>query len=107
MDRTNLASLGQGRARRVFAVLGSVFFLLIAPGTVAGLVPWWVSRWRVHAPLLDFPLLRVVGVLLIIAGIPVVVDSFARFAFQGLGTPAPIFPPRRLVVSGLYRHVRN
>jgi protein-S-isoprenylcysteine O-methyltransferase Ste14 len=93
--------------RQAFAVLGSVFFLFIAPGTVAGLVPWWFSRWRVHAPLLNFSLLRVVGVLFIIAGIPVVLDSFARFAFQGLGTPAPIFPPRHLVVSGPYRHVRN
>jgi len=34
-------------------------------------------------------------------------DSFARFAVQGVGTPAPIFPPRRLVVTGLYRYVRN
>jgi len=36
-----------------------------------------------------------------------IVDSFARFALQGLGTPAPIAPPRNLVVSGLYRYVRN
>jgi protein-S-isoprenylcysteine O-methyltransferase Ste14 len=34
-------------------------------------------------------------------------DSFARFALQGLGTPAPIAPPRNLLVSGLYRNVRN
>ena len=34
-------------------------------------------------------------------------DSFARFALQGLGTPAPIAPPTNLVVSGLYRYVRN
>ncbi len=34
-------------------------------------------------------------------------DSFARFAIQGLGTPAPVLPPRRLVVTGLYRYVRN
>jgi protein-S-isoprenylcysteine O-methyltransferase Ste14 len=34
-------------------------------------------------------------------------DSFARFALQGLGTPAPVFPTRHLVVTGLYRHVRN
>jgi protein-S-isoprenylcysteine O-methyltransferase Ste14 len=44
---------------------------------------------------------------LIAAGLPVLLDSFARFAFQGLGTPAPIFPTRHLVVSGLYRYVRN
>ena len=34
-------------------------------------------------------------------------ESFARFAFEGLGTPAPVFPTRRLIVTGLYRHVRN
>lgn len=41
------------------------------------------------------------------AGMPVLLDSFARFALQGLGTPAPIAPPRHLVVTGLYRYVRN
>ena len=30
-----------------------------------------------------------------------------RFALQGLGTPAPIAPPQHLVVTGLYRYVRN
>jgi protein-S-isoprenylcysteine O-methyltransferase Ste14 len=53
------------------------------------------------------PILRVVGVLLIIAGAPVLLDSFARFALTGLGTPAPVFPTRHLVVSGLYQYVRN
>jgi protein-S-isoprenylcysteine O-methyltransferase Ste14 len=93
--------------RRAFAVLGSALFLLIAPGTVAGLVPWWISRWRLQAPLWGVSALRVVGALLVIASIPILLDSFARFALQGLGTPAPVFPTRRLVVGGLYRHVRN
>jgi protein-S-isoprenylcysteine O-methyltransferase Ste14 len=35
------------------------------------------------------------------------VESFLRFALRGLGTPAPIAPTKHLVVSGLYRHVRN
>jgi protein-S-isoprenylcysteine O-methyltransferase Ste14 len=34
-------------------------------------------------------------------------DSFARFAVQGVGAPAPVFPTRSLVVTGLYRYVRN
>ncbi len=93
--------------RRVLAVLGSAFFLVIAPGTVAGLVPWWISRWRMQAPLLGFFPVRIVGALLIAAGLPVLLDSFARFALKGLGTPAPVFPTRHLVVSGLYRYVRN
>ena len=38
---------------------------------------------------------------------PGLVDAFARFALQGLGTPAPIAPTRNLVVTGLYRYVRN
>ncbi len=93
--------------RRTLAVLGSLVFFFIAPGTVAGLVPWWISRSRVQASLLDAPVFRTIGVLLIIAGIPVLLDSFARFALQGLGTPAPVFPTRHLVTSGLYRYVRN
>jgi protein-S-isoprenylcysteine O-methyltransferase Ste14 len=42
-----------------------------------------------------------------LAGLPVLLDSFARFALQGMGTPAPIAPPQQLVVTGLYRYVRN
>jgi protein-S-isoprenylcysteine O-methyltransferase Ste14 len=93
--------------RRVFAILGSAIFFIVAPGTVSALLPWWISRWRFQAPLLGFGFLRAVGVLLIIAGGLILLDSFARFAFQGLGTPAPVFPMRHLVVTGLYRHVRN
>jgi protein-S-isoprenylcysteine O-methyltransferase Ste14 len=93
--------------RRGPAVLGSVFFLLLAPGTVAGFGPWWISGWRVQAPLLGSSAFRWLGVLLIVAGLPVLLDSFARFAWKGLGTPAPVFPARHLVVSGLYRYVRN
>jgi protein-S-isoprenylcysteine O-methyltransferase Ste14 len=88
-------------------LLGSLLFLVAAPGMVAGFVPWWISRWHAHTPFLGFSLLRSVGALLIGAGILALLDSFARFAVQGLGTPAPVFAPRRFVVSGLYRYVRN
>lgn len=30
-----------------------------------------------------------------------------EFAVRGLGTPAPFDPPRRLVITGLYRWMRN
>jgi protein-S-isoprenylcysteine O-methyltransferase Ste14 len=30
-----------------------------------------------------------------------------EFALRGRGTPAPFDPPRRLVITGLYRWVRN
>jgi protein-S-isoprenylcysteine O-methyltransferase Ste14 len=93
--------------RRTIAILGSAIFLVIAPGIVAGYVPWRLSRWHVGVPQLGTTSLRLVGVLLIVAGLAVLLDSFARFALQGLGTPAPIFPTRHLVITGLFRYVRN
>ena len=93
--------------KRISAIAGTGVFLLLAPGTVAGLVPWWITRWRMQPPQLGFSGFRVIGALMIAAGIAVVLDSFTRFALQGLGTPAPILPTRHLVVSGLYQCVRN
>jgi protein-S-isoprenylcysteine O-methyltransferase Ste14 len=93
--------------RRLLAIIGSVLFFVIAPCTVAGLVPWWISRWQVQPPFFGLFPLRIAGGLLILAGLPVLLDSFARFAIEGLGTPAPVFPTRHLVVTGWYRYVRN
>ena len=93
--------------RRALAMLGSALFLVIAPGTLAGWAPWWISRWIFRTPAPWWFPLRVVGVVLIAAGLPVLLDSFARFALEGLGTPAPVFPTKHLVVGGLYRYVRN
>jgi protein-S-isoprenylcysteine O-methyltransferase Ste14 len=95
------------RTRRAPAILGTTVFLFLAPGTVAGYIPWRISRWRIEPPLLGFTPFRAIGVLLIAAGLAVLLESFARFAVQGIGTPAPIFPTRHLVVQGFYRYVRN
>lgn len=93
--------------RKALAIVGSAIFLVIAPGFVAGLVPWWISSWRLEAPFLGMPLFRLAGGMLIMLGGIGLLDSFVRFALQGVGTPAPVFPTRHLVVSGLYRYVRN
>jgi protein-S-isoprenylcysteine O-methyltransferase Ste14 len=92
---------------RIFAILGTAVFLVLAPGTVAVLAPWWINGWQVHAHFAGLTPLRVLGALLIAAGAAVLLDSFARFAWQGIGTPAPIYPTRHLVVRGFYRYVRN
>jgi protein-S-isoprenylcysteine O-methyltransferase Ste14 len=93
--------------RKVLAIVGSAVFLVIAPGFVAGLVPRWISRWRLEAPFFGMPLFRFAGGILVTLGVIGLLDSFVRFAVQGVGTPAPVFPTRHLVVTGLYRHVRN
>jgi protein-S-isoprenylcysteine O-methyltransferase Ste14 len=72
---------------------------------VAGLIPWWITRWRVeHA--LPLPL-RAAGAALLAAGAALLLPAFWRFAVEGLGTPAPVTPTERLVVGGLYARVRN
>jgi protein-S-isoprenylcysteine O-methyltransferase Ste14 len=65
------------------------------------------SKWNVEAPFLGFAPLRAFGALLLVVSVLVLLESFARFALQGVGTPAPVFPTRYLVVKGLYRYVRN
>lgn len=93
--------------KRLTSLLGSLVFFWIAPATVAGWIPWMLTRWRQQAPVLGGSEARWIGCALVAAGAVIVAECFARFALKGLGTPAPIAPTERLVVSGLYRHVRN
>lgn len=96
-----------GTQARAFALSGSAIFFFVAPGTVAGFVPWWIGNWRIHASFPGFTALRAASVLLMCLGFVILVESFLRFALQGIGTPAPIFPTKHLVVTGCYRYVRN
>ena len=92
---------------RAMAILGSALFFVVAPMMIAGVVPWLVTHWEFQAPFAGVELTRVAGIALIVVGLPGLLDSFARFAIQGIGTPAPIAPTENLVVTGLYRYVRN
>jgi len=90
--------------RRSVAAAGSSLFMALAPGTVAVLVPWWLTGW--HGPSW-WPPARILGGALVAAGGVVLAHAFTRFVVEGFGTPAPVAPPTQLVVGGLYRHVRN
>jgi protein-S-isoprenylcysteine O-methyltransferase Ste14 len=93
--------------RNATAAAGSAAFFVLAPGVVAGLVPGWLTSWWAAQPVPCWAPLQVVGVALIAAGVVVLVHAFVRFVAEGIGTPAPLAPTQRLVVGGLYRHVRN
>ena len=93
--------LGRKRAR---AAAGSALFLALAPGTTAILIPYLLTGWHTGAAALPA---RIAGAAITLAGATVLIDAFARFALQGLGTPAPTAPTERLVITGLYRYVRN
>ena len=95
------------RGRRTKAAVGSAVFLVLAPGVVAGLIPWWLTGWRVREPVPGGVVAQVAGIALIVAGTAVLLQAFGRFVVEGIGTPAPVAPTERLVVGGLYRYVRN
>jgi protein-S-isoprenylcysteine O-methyltransferase Ste14 len=50
---------------------------------------------------------QVAGMLLGASGAALALACILTFVFVGRGTPAPFDPPRRLVVQGPYRLVRN
>lgn len=50
---------------------------------------------------------QALGVLVAVLGLSVTLWCVLEFAVVGRGTPVPLDPPRRLVVRGPYRFVRN
>ena len=100
-DSANNSPLGRRRAR---AAAGSALFLVVAPGTMAVLIPYLLTGWDPG----ETPLpAKIAGAALIAAGAAALLHAFARFVTEGLGTPAPVAPTERLVITGLYRYVRN
>ena len=91
--------------KRTSAALGSFVWLVLAPGTVCGVVPWLLTGW--HRPGDSLPWVDSLGWLLVLAGAAVLSHAFVAFAWHGRGTPAPAAPTERLVVEGFYRFVRN
>jgi protein-S-isoprenylcysteine O-methyltransferase Ste14 len=89
----------------VLLFLKIVLFTIVAPGTIAVLLPSLLLRgdpgWRVEGAR------AVVGGLLILAGALLYAWCSYAFARFGRGTPAPIDPPRHLVDRGLYSRTRN
>jgi protein-S-isoprenylcysteine O-methyltransferase Ste14 len=88
------------------AWIGTIVFLALAPGVVAGLIPWLISGWRWHdwggAAWMVVP----VAWIAIASGVAFLLQAFVLFALHR-GTPAPVVPTETLVVTGVYRYVRN
>src|SRR6478609_3179130 len=91
---------------RVRAWAGTLAFLVLAPGVVAGLIPALISGWQIPWTGGLLPAAAIVAALVVLGGIAVLLDAFVRFA-RADGTPAPPAPTAHLVVVGPYRYVRN
>src|SRR3954454_16931570 len=86
------------------AAAGSALFFALAPGIVAGVIPFLITGWEVEPVAVIWQL---IGGLVTAAGAAVLIHAFARFVREGIGTPAPVAPTQHLVIGGLYRYIRN
>jgi protein-S-isoprenylcysteine O-methyltransferase Ste14 len=94
--------------RRSAAAAGSTVFFVVAPGIVAGLVPWLISGWDVRWARSALAIIAMaMGAALVVVAVVVLTRAFVRFVTEGSGTPAPVAPTERLVIGGEYRFVRN
>jgi len=64
---------GRPRDARLRAAAGSLLFLFVAPGVVAGLVPWGLTGWEIARPPL---IVAVVGYVILVAGVVVLLHAF-------------------------------
>lgn len=78
--------------------------VLVLPGNVAGLIPWFLVDHPIHL-LQGAPLVASLAALAL--GLAIFARCVLDFALRGRGTLAPVDPPKKLVVSGLYRYSRN
>jgi protein-S-isoprenylcysteine O-methyltransferase Ste14 len=90
------------------AAVGSAAFFVLAPGVVAGLVPWLISGWEVRWRRSGFTIVAMaLGGAVLALAVVVLIRNFVRFVVEGRGTPSPVLQTERLVVGGDYRYVRN
>jgi protein-S-isoprenylcysteine O-methyltransferase Ste14 len=93
-----------GSAARAW--IGTIVFLFLAPGIVAGFVPWLITGWRSTDWGPAAWLVTPIAWIAILVGAGFLLVAFALFALHR-GTPAPVIPTETLVVTGVYRFVRN
>ncbi len=85
--------------------VSALFIVCGGPAIVLVFVPWFLTRFRIPG---DEPTGQMLAAIaLIAAGLVPLFESIVRFVVVGHGTLVPALPPEHLVVSGLYRFVRN
>jgi protein-S-isoprenylcysteine O-methyltransferase Ste14 len=92
--------------QKSMAAIASATFFVVAPGTVVGLIPWLITHWEITGSTPLWRVAQALGVVLIVVGLIPPVHAFTQFVKAG-GTPMPIAPTQRLVITGFNRYVRN
>lgn len=89
-------------------LLRNLFFTIIQPGVVAGLIPFLIIKNKandIFVQPLQFH--HYAGAIIFIIGLAIMLSCIISFAVKGRGTLSPVDPTKQLVVSGLYKFSRN
>ena len=86
--------------------LKNLLFTVLVPGAVAVFIPYRIVARGSQGPVFEIPQL-VWSTPFFLLGAGVYFWCLWDFAVTGRGTPAPIDPPKQLIVRGLYRRARN
>jgi protein-S-isoprenylcysteine O-methyltransferase Ste14 len=91
----------------MFVLIRAVTYATLFVSLVLVFLPARVLAWSgiTRPPVIG--ILQIAGMTIGVAGAALALWCVGTFAFIGRGTPAPFDPPRRLVVRGPYRFVRN
>lgn len=91
----------------MFLLVRVVTFASLFIGLVLIYLPARVLSWSGINPPPAIEVPQIIGIVVGALGAVVALWCIFTFATTGKGTPMPLDPPRRLVVQGPYRFVRN
>lgn len=86
--------------------LRSLLFTLLAPGVVAGLLPYLILKGNMMIPG-PLGISHYAAIIIFIFGFTVLIHCIIGFAVKGRGTLLPMDPTKHLVISGFYKYSRN
>ena len=94
-------------AETLRAVLGTLLFLFIILPFFLIVIPYIFLSSPNHIYPFDIGVFRYLGLVPIILGVAIYLWCSHSFVFFGKGAPIQFTPIKNLMVTGLYRHVRN
>jgi protein-S-isoprenylcysteine O-methyltransferase Ste14 len=95
------------KAVNMFVLVRAVTYAALFIGFVLVYLPGWFLAWSGIVAPTTTGAPQVAGMIMVTIGTVIALWCVFTFVFIGKGTPAPFDPPRKLVICGPYRFVRN